>query len=151
MIDPVLLGLTLAVYVAVLFAIGWWARGRIHDATDYLVAGRRLSMPLATATLFGTWFGAGTLLAVADEVRSQGLRATALDPVGAGGCLLLAGLFFAAPLWRLSLLTLPDFFRMRFGPRAEMVGALLMVPGYFGWIAAQFVALAGLLLSLIHI
>ena len=38
-----------------------------------------------------------------------------------------------------------DFYRVRFGPRAETLGALLMVPGYFGWIAAQFVALALLL------
>lgn len=143
--EPLLLAVVLGSYVAVLFAIGWWARGRIHDAADFLVAGRRLSLPLATATLVGTWFGAGTLLAVADEVRAEGLRATALDPVGAGGCLLLAGLFFAGPLWRMQLLTLPDFFRRRFGSRAEWVGGLLMVPGYFGWIAAQFVALAGLL------
>jgi Na+/proline symporter len=30
-------------------------------------------------------------------------------------------------------------------PRAEIVASLIMVPGYFGWIAAQFVALAGML------
>jgi SSS family solute:Na+ symporter len=143
--NPLPLALALGVYVAALFGIGWWARSRIHDASDFLVAGRRLSFPLATATLFATWFGAGTLLAVADEVRAEGLRATALDPIGAGACLLLAGLFLAAPLWRLQLLTLPDYFRGRFGPRAELAGALLMVPGYFGWIAAQFVALASLL------
>ena len=35
---------------------------------DYVVAGRRLPLSLASATLLATWFGAGTLLAVADEV-----------------------------------------------------------------------------------
>jgi Na+/proline symporter len=45
----------------------------------------------------------------------------------------------------MQLITLSDFFRERFGLRAEKWSAVLMVPTYFGWIAAQFVALAGLL------
>ncbi len=140
-----MLAIVLVLYTAALFGLAWWARGRIHDHEDYLVAGRSLSFPLATATLFATWFGAGTLLAAADEVRSEGLAAAALDPLGAGTCLLLAGLFFAAPLWRMKLLTLSDFFACRFGARAERLSAILIVPGYTGWIAAQFVALAAML------
>ncbi|HPG24569.1 MAG TPA: sodium:solute symporter [Myxococcota bacterium] len=131
--------------VALVFGLAFAVRGRIHDHEDYLVAGRRLGLPLASLTLFATWFGAGTLLVATDEIRHHGLRAAALDPIGAGACLLLAGAFLAAPLWRMRLLTLVDFFRVRFGPRAETLGAILMVPGYFGWIAAQFVALASLL------
>jgi len=140
-----LLAVTLVVYVVVMFAIGLRVQGRIHDAEDFLVAGRRLPLGLAWATLLATWFGAGTLLIVTDEVRAGGLVQAALDPFGAGVCLLIAGLFFAGPLWRMKLLTLSDFFRRRFGQRAELLSAFLMVPGYFGWIAAQFVALAGLL------
>jgi Na+/proline symporter len=102
-------------------------------------------LSLAWATLLATWFGAGTLLTVADEVRSEGLVRAALDPFGAGLCLIIAGLFFARPLWRMGLLTVSDFFRRRFGPRAELASALIVVPSYFGWIAAQFVALAAML------
>ncbi|MAG69906.1 MAG: sodium:solute symporter family protein [Vicinamibacterales bacterium] len=140
-----LLALALIIYVAVMFAIGLWARGRIHDTEDYLVAGRRLGLWLAAPTLFATWFGAGTLLTATDEIRADGLVKAALDPFGAGLCLLLAGWFYAKPLWRMRLLTLPDYFGRRFGPRAEIVCSAIMVPGYFGWIAAQFVALAGIL------
>jgi len=146
--EPGLVGLlagAMLAYTAVLFAIGWWARGRIHSSEDYLVAGRRLSLGLTTATLVATWFGAGTLLASADEVRTEGVRAAALDPWGAGVCLLLAGVFLAEPLWNMKLLTVPDFFRRRFGPRAETLSAVLLIPGYFGWIAAQFVALGAML------
>jgi len=143
--SPWLLGAALIANVVVLFGVGFWARGRIASSEDYLVAGRRLGVPLASATLFATWFGAGTLLVASDEVRAEGLRAAALDPLGAGLCLLLAGIFLAAPLWRMRLLTLIDFYRIRFGPRAETLGAILLVPGYLGWIAAQLVALASLL------
>jgi len=139
------LGGALTAFVVAMFAIGWWARGRIRDAEDYLVAGRRLPLSLAAATLFATWFGAGTLLTATDEVRDMGLRAAALEPIGAGFCLVVAGLFFAARLWSMRLLTLPDFYRRRFGVRAEILASLIMVPGYFGWIAAQFVALAQIL------
>ena len=139
------LGGTIAVYVIGLYALGWWARRRISDTEDFIVAGRRLPLSLAWATLLATWFGAGTMLVAADEVRRGGLQRAALDPFGAGLCLLLAGMFFAGPLWRMGLLTLSDFFRQRFGSRAEWVSALILIPSYFGWIAAQFVALGSLL------
>jgi len=51
----------------------------------------------------------------------------------------------AGPLWRMELLTVPDFFRRKFGVTAEIIASCIMVPSYFGWIAAQFVALAGVL------
>ena len=139
------LAITMVVYVVVMYGIGYWAQRRIQDTEDFLVAGRRLPLSLAWMTLLATWFGAGTLLAAADEVRREGMQAAALDPFGAGTCLLLAGLFFARPLWRMKLLTLPDFFRRRYGVAAELIASCIMIPSYFGWIAAQFVALAGVL------
>ena len=145
------LGAALLLFVISMFAIGFWAQRRIHGVEDYLIAGRKLPLSLSTATLFATWFGAGTLLTATDEVRNEGLRAAALEPIGAGLCLVVAGLFFARRLWGMMLITLPDFYRQRFGVRAEIVASLIMVPGYFGWIAAQFVALAGILDLFWHI
>ncbi|MCA9257655.1 MAG: sodium:solute symporter family protein [Planctomycetales bacterium] len=139
------LGTVIVAYVAVMYAIAWWASRRVVSVDDFLVAGRRLPLSLAWMTLLATWFGAGTMLAVPDEVRVQGLRAVALDPLGAGFCLLFVGAFVAGPMWREQLLTVPQFFGRRFGPLAETVSACLLVPSYFGWIAAQFVAVAGML------
>ncbi|HXV64329.1 MAG TPA: sodium:solute symporter family protein [Vicinamibacteria bacterium] len=147
-VDPSLgwlLGATLILYVIALYVLCFMIQGRIQSSEDFLVAGRRLSLPLSTATLLGTWFGAGTILAATDEVRREGLQRSALEPLGAGFCLILAGLFFAKPLWEMKLLTVSDFFRERFDRRAELLSAAVMVPSYFGWIAAQFVALAGML------
>ena len=143
---PVLLA-----YAAALFGVAAVARRRVRTTEDYLVAGRRLSTRLAAASLLATWFGAGTLLASAEEVRDTGLVAAALEPIGPGLCLILVGLFYAAPLRRLRLLTLGDFFARRFGQRAEVVSALVMVPSFFGWIAAQFTVLAALLHGLFGI
>ena len=138
-------GAVLLLYTALLFGIAWISSRRVHNFSDYLVAGRRLGTPLASLSLLATWFGAGTLLASAEEVRSVGLSAAALEPIGPGICLLLVGLFYAAPLRRQGLLTLGDFFAGRFGRSVEIVSAAIMVPSFFGWIAAQFSVLAALL------
>ncbi|HLT40119.1 MAG TPA: sodium:solute symporter family protein [Enhygromyxa sp.] len=140
-----ILAITVVAYAALMLAIGWWARGRVETSEDFLVAGRKLPLVLAAPTLLATWFGAGTLLTATDEVRAGGLRMAALEPLGAGVCLILAGLLLAPKLWRMKLLTLGDFYARRFGVRAERWSAVLMVPSYFGWIAAQYVALAGML------
>jgi Na+/proline symporter len=147
-IDPSLQWLlagSIIVYLIVMYIIGYIAERKIHNVEDFLVAGRRLPLSLAWMTLLATWFGAGTMLTAADEVREGGLERAALDPFGAGTCLLFAGLFVAAPMWRMQLLTVPDFFRRKFGPTAEMVSSCILVPSYFGWIAAQFTALAEVL------
>lgn len=140
-----LLGATIVTYVVAIYLLGYYAQQRVTSNEEFVVAGRRLPLSLAWMTLLATWFGAGTMLAAADEVRHEGLQAAALDPLGAGFCLLLAGLLVARPMWEMKLLTLPDFYRRKYGVAAEMVSSLIMVPSYFGWIAAQFVALAGVL------
>ena len=140
-----ILGVTVIAYTALMLALGWWTRGKIHDHEDFMVAGRRLPLHLAWATIVATWFGAGAMLTSTDTVRAKGLVGAALDPIGAGLCLFLAGWLLARPLWEMKLLTLPDYYGRRFGTRTERLSAVLMIPTYFGWIAAQFVALAHLL------
>lgn len=125
-----------------MFAIGIMATKKVEDAEDYIVAGRSLPLFLAWSTILATWFGAGTVLTVSTEVSKYGLQRAGLDPLGSGLCLIIAGMFFARPLWKMGLLTLCDFYRRVFSPRVEVISALVMIPSYFGWIAAQFVALA---------
>jgi len=115
-------GWALGLYVVATYVLGFAVKSRVHDAEDFLVAGRRLPLSLAWATLLATWFGAGTMLTAADEVRSEGLSAIALEPLGSGLCLVVAGLFFARRLWDMKLLTMSDFFARRFGRRAARAG-----------------------------
>lgn len=145
MSTTMLLAFTIVLYLAATFSLAAVAHRRIDDLEDYVVAGRRLGLPLAAATLLATWFGAGTLLAAADEVHRVGLSGATLDPLGAGLCLILAGAFMASRLWNMKLTTMSDLFARRFDRRIEALSALLMIPPYFGWLAAQFMAVAGML------
>lgn len=140
-----LLGTVLVAYVLLSFVLAVWVSRRVESAEDYLVAGRRLPLALSTATLLATWFGAGTMLTAADSIYQGGLARAALEPLGSGVCLLLAGVFLAGPLWAMRLTTVADFFARRFGRRAELLAAALTLPTFLGWIAVQFIALAEML------
>lgn len=119
--------------------------GRLDNEEDFLVGGRSFNLWLTTSCLFATWFGAGTLIAATDQVAVEGAKVTALEPLGAGLCLILAGLFLAKPLWELKLMTYADFFRKHFGVRVELLSVFINVPIYVGWIAVQIVSLANIL------
>ena len=54
----------------------------MKNEEDYIVAGRRLPLSLATATLLATWFGAGILLTATDEICAEGLRITVPGYIG---------------------------------------------------------------------
>ncbi|MCA9211070.1 MAG: sodium:solute symporter, partial [Planctomycetales bacterium] len=138
------LTIVVSLYLIGIFALSIYASGQVHDEADYVVAGRRLPLWLAWGTLMATWFGAATVLGAAEAARDEGVRGTLLDPFASGLALIVAGLFFAKPMWEMKLLTVGDFFAQRYGPRAELVASFLLIPGYLGWVGAQFVALGNL-------
>ena len=135
-------------YLAASIAVGLYAATRVRGARDYAVAGRRFGTPIVTATVFATWFGAETVLGIPAAFLKEGFVGVVADPFAAVACLVLIGLVFARPLYRLNLITLGDYFRGRFGRGAEVVLSLCIAFSYLGWIAAQFVAL-GLAFSLL--
>jgi Na+/proline symporter len=63
------------------------------------------------------------------------------DPFGAGLCLILVGLFFAAKLYKMTLLTISDYYRERYGRVIEVLCSLIILVSYLGWVAAQVTAL----------
>jgi len=128
-------------YMALMLGIGWWSSRQIKNLADFLVAGRRLPFYLATATLFATWFGAGSLMGAAGTAYTDGILGVISDPFAAGLSLILAGLFYVAFLRRLKLLTVTDIFGRYYGKGAEIFASVLMVPVYIGWLGAQMVAM----------
>jgi len=60
----------------------------------------------------------------------------------------LVGVFFAAKLYKMNLLTISDYFRERFGPRVEVLCSIIIMLSYLGWVSAQVTAL-GLVFNLL--
>lgn len=136
------------VYLLGTIAIGLYAAKRVKTTADYAVAGRNLPLVMIVTTTFATWFGAETVLGIPAKFLSDGLNGVVEDPFGAGSCLILVGLFFAAKLYRMTLLTISDYYRERYGRSVEVVCSLIIIVSYLGWVSAQVTAL-GLVFNLL--
>jgi Na+/proline symporter len=128
-------------YLLASLAVGLWAARRLKGAEDFAVASGRFGSAVVAATVFATWFGAETVLGIPGAFMKEGLRGVVADPFAAMACLVLVGLVFARPMYRLRGVTLGDFFRERFGRSADVVLSLCIAFSYFGWVAGQLVAL----------
>ncbi|GAB4127832.1 MAG: sodium:solute symporter family protein [Sideroxydans sp.] len=128
-------------YLVLSIGIGMYAATRVHNARDYITAGRSLPLYIVLAMVFATWFGAETVLGIPATFMEEDLGGLISDPFGASLCLVLFGLFFARKLYRLNLLTIGDFYRQRYHHRVEVVAGLAIALSYLGWVSAQVTAL----------
>ena len=128
-------------YLVFSIGIGLYAATKVHSASDYITAGRSLPMIVVIAMVFATWFGAETVLGIPATFLDENLGGTISDPFGASFALILFGLLFARPLYRMKLLTLGDFFRQRYNRPVEVVISAAIALSYLGWVSAQVVAL----------
>ena len=132
-------------YVALQLVIAWLVSRRITGEDDYLVAGRSLGPVLCTFSIFATWFGAETCVAAAAATYEGGLSAASGDPFGYALCLLILGAVFARALWNRKLSTFADLYRQRYGPNAERLFAILLIPSSLLWAAAEIRAMGQVL------
>ena len=135
-------------YLLFSIGIGLFVATRVHNAKDFAVAGRRLPLPVVMATVFATWFGAEAVFGVSATFVKDGMRGVVADPFGSSLCLVIAGLFYGTKLYRLNVLTLGDFFRIRFNRTVEILATLCIVASYLGWVSAQIKAL-GLVFNMV--
>ncbi len=135
-----------AVYLTGTVLIALYAAKRVHNAKDFLVAGRSLPLYMNMATVFATWFGAETVLSVSATFARDGLSGVPADPFGASAALILFALLFARVLYRMDLLTIGNYYRQRYGKSIEVITSLAITASYLGWTAAQLTAL-GLMFS----
>lgn len=135
-------------YLLAQLAIGFWVSKKVHNSTDFFLAGRSMPLFVVTLSLVATWFGAETCIGSSGAVFAEGLSGSRADPFGYSMCLLLLGLVMAAPLWRGGYITLSDLYADRYGPIAEKVSALVIIPGSIIWAAAQIRAFGQIVSSL---
>ncbi|SHH53476.1 sodium:solute symporter family protein [Massilia sp. CF038] len=135
-------------YMLATLGIGVWAGTRIKNTADFAIAGRSLPLIMVITTTFATWFGAETVMGIPARFVQGGLNSIVEDPFGAGTCLILVGMFFAARLYKLNLLTIGDYYRQRYGKGVEVFCSAAIILSYLGWVAAQITAL-GLVFSVL--
>ncbi len=140
-----MLAIFIPFYIAITIAIGFWASKKIKTTDDFTLAGKSLSTSFVGVTLFATWFGSSQVMGNPGHFVENGFTSfvtlVLTNIIGLG----IIGYFFARKLYRLNIVTVSDFFKIRYNKRIETVTSVLMIFSYPNWIAAQFVALSYLL------
>jgi SSS family transporter len=135
-------------YLLGTLAIGLYAGTRVKTSTDFALAGRSLPLVMIITTTFATWFGAETVMGISAKFVQGGLKNVVEDPFGASLCLIFVGIFFASRLYKMTLLTIGDYYRKRYGKGVEIFCSVAIILSYLGWVAAQITAI-GLVFNLV--
>jgi len=155
----------LALYLIGLFVLGFIPAkaGDNSSMEEYLVAGRRLSLPAFVATLVSTWYGG--ILGVGEFSYKYGISNWLVFGAPYYLYATIFALLIAGRAWRTKFYTIPDQLEKAYGRRASMAGAffifVLSTPApyvlmigvlcrmLFGW-PLWLGAILGALLSMIY-
>lgn len=110
------------------------------DSENFLVAGRRLGVPLVAVSLTAAAVDANATVGNTDLTADFGFWAGASLAIGLAICLLLAGIFLAKPLNGMKLFTLGDYFRVRYGRGVEITASVIMSIAFTVLLAGNLVA-----------
>jgi SSS family solute:Na+ symporter len=144
-----MLTVVVAFYLGLSLLVGICLRRRVKEASDFLIAGRKLGLLLTTATLSAVQIGAGVILGGAEMGAGNGMWPGLWYGLGCGGGLILAGLLVAAKLRERGGVVPLDFFAARYGEKrwVRVWGWLSNIPSLLGILVAQLLA-AGSILSI---
>ncbi len=116
---PNLALILVALYACVVLVL---ARGQTGDGgLDYLLAGRRLSLPAFVATLVTTWYGG--ILGVGEYTWRFGVSTWVVFGLPYYLAALLFGLWLAPRLRSSEAASIPDLLHAAYGMRARLTGA----------------------------
>ena len=140
------LSLVLLGYFAAIVILAWIGYRRTRTSADFIVAGRSLGALVGGATLAATQISAGTFVGTVGLHYMAGVCFAWVWP-GAWLGWLVAAVFVAPKLRAAGVLTIPEYFEVRYGSRlVRAVAATCIVVAYTIYLVAQYKA-SGILVS----
>jgi len=117
----------IAAYILVTFGVGVYASRSVASLSDFLVAGRNVRLSLNVATLTSTELAIITVMALAEVGYRQGFSAMTLGLCFFVG-VTIVGLtgFIIEPLRQLKVVTIPQFYGMRYHPCLRWIGGVVL-------------------------
>ena len=130
----------LAAYLVILLGIGIRSARKVKTSNDYTLAGRDVPWIVVLATTAATMIGGGASVGFVSKVCQVGIAAAVVT------CawhlqLIFTGLFVAPRLRGLNLITVGDYFHLKFGPLARELAVINCVVFLVGALAAQMAAI----------
>lgn len=128
------------IYLVVMLVIGIWASKHTGSTENFIVAGRRMPLWIASATLVATWFGGGTIMGAGGAAYEDGMIGVIADPFGGALVFFVVGFFLVRMFRRLRLLTVVDYLENRYGKTAAIIASFGLIASNVGWTGAMLVA-----------
>jgi SSS family solute:Na+ symporter len=140
----------LGVYLVALLGIGITAARQVRTSVDFTLAGRDVHWLALLATTAATMVGGGMSIGFIALVYNIGI-AGVFGTLGAYIGLIITGLWIAPKLRGLDLITVGDYFELKFGKLARLVAVAITINSMFACVVAQMVAMATITNTLIGV
>ena len=142
-------GIAVAVFIIITLVVGIFAGKLVKNSGKRLiVAGKSLPLFMVGTMLAAQAVDGNSTLGNIALVFEFGFWAGAVIPIGLGLCLLMVAAFYAKPLNKMSMITLPDFYFRRFGNGAEGLSGILMIISFLILVAGNLAA-SGFILEVV--
>ncbi len=110
--------------------VGVWVKRYVESLTGYLVAGRRIKVSLGVATFAATEIGTITFMYFGELGYVSGFSCFVIGLLGMLAYLIVGKTgFIIVPLRRLRVMTIPEFYELRYSRRVRLIGGLLLFLG----------------------
>ena len=117
-------------YLAVSVFVGIRAKRYVENMEGYFVAGRRVKVALGSATLIATEIGVVTFMYFGELGYVTGLSCFFLGVIGFLGYYFIGKTgFIVSGLRRLKVITIPEFYEIRYGKSVRLLGGILLFLG----------------------
>jgi len=142
-------GIAVAVFIIITLVVGIFASKLVKNSGKRLiVAGKSLPLFMVGTMLAAQAVDGNSSLGNVALVFEFGFWAGAVIPIGLGLCLFMVAAFYAKPLNKMSMITLPDFYFRRFGNGAEGLSGILMIISFLILVAGNLAA-SGFILEVV--
>lgn len=120
----------LVVYLALTVGVGFWVKRYVENLSGYMVAGRRVRLSLGIATFAATELGTITFMYFAELGYVTGFSCFIIGILAMLAYMLVGWTgFIIEPLRRLQVMTIPEFYELRYSRSVRLLGGIILFLG----------------------
>lgn len=135
-----------AIFMALSLLVGLYTYTQVRGSSErFTVCGKSMPFIVVGTALMAQAVDGNATLGNASMTYSSGIWAGFMIPVGLALSLFIVGRFLAAPLNEMNLLTLPEFFYLRYSQGTELLVSIITICCFAILIAGNLAAVAWIL------
>src|SRR5688572_13643908 len=120
----------LVLYLALTVGVGFWVKRYVENLSGYMVAGRRVRLSLGIATFAATELGTITFMYFAELGYVAGFSCFIIGILAMFAYMFVGRTgFIIEPLRRLRVMTIPEFYQLRYSRNVRLLGGIILFLG----------------------